>query len=60
MGPGGAIGLNLLAVDKVLDYFSVATAERLEFLTKVQIIANSVLSFQQAEADRKATQAKHR
>ncbi len=56
MGPGGAVGLNLLAVDKVLDYFDVPNDERLEFQMKVQTIANKVLATQHADAERKSNQ----
>jgi hypothetical protein len=56
MGPNGAIGINMLAVDLVLDYFNVAEDERLEFQEKVQTIASKVLSVQQADAERRAKQ----
>ena len=56
MGPAGAIGLNMLAVDKVMDYFGIVNEERLEFLAKVQLLANKVLLTQSEDAERKANQ----
>lgn len=56
MGPNGAIGLNLLAVDKVMDYFRIAVDERLEFQSKVKTIANKVLATQHADAERRSKQ----
>ena len=56
MGPGGAVCLNLLAIDRVLDYYSVDMSERMEFQDKVQVIANKVLSCHHADAEAKSRQ----
>lgn len=56
MGPVGAVGLNLIAVDKVMDYFDIPNCERIEFQSKVQLIANKVLATQHADAERRAKQ----
>lgn len=60
MGPGGAVGLNLLAVDKAMDYYGVAEDERLEFAAKVKTITSLVLSisYREQEAKREASMKK--
>ena len=57
---GGAIGLNLIAVDKAMDYFNIDQDERVEFYEKVRLIAGKVLSLQykDQEAKRKASSNK--
>ena len=56
MGPGGAIGLNFVAVDRAMDYFEVDLDERVEFYDKVRTIAAIVLTeqYKQREAESKA------
>ena len=56
MGPGGAIGLSFLAVDRAMDYFEVDLDERVEFYDKVRTIAAIVLTeqYKQREAEMKA------
>ena len=56
MGPGGAIGLSFLAVDRAMDYFEVDLDERVEFYDKVRTIAAIILTeqYKQREAEMKA------
>ena len=56
MGPGGAIGLNFVAVDRAMDYFEVDLDERVEFYDKVRTLAAIVLTeqYKQREAEMKA------
>ena len=60
MGPGGAIGLNFLAVDRAMDYFEVDPDERVEFYDKVRTIAAIVLTeqYKQRDAEMKAQSRK--
>ena len=60
VGAGGAIGLNLLAVDKAMDYLEVPGDERADFYEKVRTVAAKVLNLQHKEAEtkRKAAQKK--
>lgn len=60
VGPGGAIGLNFLAVDRAMEYFEIDKEERIEFYEKVRELASIVLSLQhkEQEAKRKAAQKK--
>ena len=43
MGPGGAVGLNALAIDRMMDYKGVELDEREDFLLKVKLIAAHVI-----------------
>ena len=43
MGPGGAVGLNALAVDRMMDYREVEIDEREDFLMKVKLVAAHVI-----------------
>ncbi len=52
MSSGGAVALNLLAVDKVFDYFEVHLSDRLELLSQVQELAAVAIQTQSNEADR--------
>ena len=60
VGAGGAIGLNLLAVDKAMDYLEVPGDERADFYEKVRTVAAKVLNLQHKEAEtkRRAAQKK--
>ena len=60
VGAGGAIGLNLLAVDKAMDYLEVPSDERADFYDRVRTIASKVLSLQykDQESKRRAAQKK--
>jgi len=51
MGPGGAIGLNFLAVDRAMDYFHIDEDERVEFWLKVNHISSTVLNERHKEAE---------
>jgi hypothetical protein len=57
MGPNGAIGLNILAVDLIFNYMDVPVDEREALLSKIQMIASSCLSSQYQEAERRQRQA---
>ena len=54
MGPSGPIGLNLLAIDRVCDYFSVALPQRSNLIRKVQIISSSSVATQMRRAKARA------
>lgn len=53
---GGPVGLNLLAVDRAMDYFNIDQSERLEFYETVRYLSSIIISKQleKQEADRKA------
>ncbi len=57
---GGAVALNLLAVDKAMDYFEIDLEERSDFYEKVRTVAAKVLNLQHKEAEtkRRAAQKK--
>lgn len=57
MGPGGAITLNLLAIDKIFDYFEIADEDRLDLYTQVQDLASECLAAQERESERQRKQA---
>lgn len=46
MGPGGVVGLNFVAVDRVMDYFEIDLDERCEFYESVRLIVSEVLEIQ--------------
>ncbi len=56
MGPGGPVGLNMLAINQAMDDYSVAQDERVDFSITVRRIANLIISAQAEEAARKAKQ----
>lgn len=58
VGPGGAVGLSFLAVDRAMDYFEINQDERVDFWNKVRTLAAGVLARQHkaAEAARAANQ----
>jgi len=51
IGSGGAVGINLLAVDKAMDYFEVDMDERAHFFNQVRTITSIVLSEQYKEQE---------
>jgi hypothetical protein len=57
MGPNGAVGLNILAVDLIFNYMDVPVDEREALLSKIQMIASSCLNSQYQEAERRQRQA---
>lgn len=56
MGPSGAIGLNLLAVDRAMDFFEIDDDERKEFYSVVRRICSDVLHEQNLEQQAKMKQ----
>lgn len=56
MGPGGPVGLNMLAVKDAMKDHHIDPDEYILFSTQTRHIANIVISEQYAEADRKAKQ----
>jgi hypothetical protein len=56
MGPGGAVGLNSLAVDRIFDYLEIPLNERDDLLWKVHAIASFCLRAQYDEQERKSKQ----
>lgn len=61
-GPGGAITLNLLAIDKSFDYHNIDQEDRLELSNQIQELAAECIASQErkAEADRKLAENKRR
>jgi len=55
MGPGGPVGLNMLAVDLAMGDYHIAQDEKIDFSTKVRRIANIIISerAEEAESERK-------
>jgi hypothetical protein len=46
MGMNGAIGLDVKAIELIMDYYDVDKTERLNFSTDVRNFANKVLKIQ--------------
>ena len=53
MGPSGGIGLNLLAVDRAMDFFEIDEGERKEFYSVVRRICSEVLQVQYKDQEAK-------
>lgn len=56
MGPGGPVGLNMLAIDQAMNDYFVDQEERIDFSITVRRIANLIISLQAEEAAEKAKQ----
>lgn len=52
--PGGVSGLNIAAVNLVMDWLKISKDDRLDIWEKVQIITDSVIRECTEEAERKA------
>lgn len=59
MGPGGAIGLNALAIDRMMDYREVDMDEREDFLMKVKLIAAHVIKETRTAEEQQAAQMRN-
>jgi hypothetical protein len=59
MGPGGAVSINLLAIDKVLDYLFVPLDSRLDLAGGVQKLANLYLAEIRKKDDNNRSKGRH-
>lgn len=53
MGPGGAVTLNVLAIDKVFDWLRVHIDDRLDLTVQIQTIAHAAILAVGKRAERK-------